>query len=141
MKRLLLVLTLAFVVASCSSDEPGPPLSVAEYGAQGDAICDQMNADLDRLAGEFSPDLNPEEQRDLSIEANTISRDAIDDLFRLSPPASLVDQRQTLLDLAQERRDLISRMNNGESLIDQINTVNQDFEIEAAAVWPRCTSG
>ena len=139
MKRVLLVLVIALAAVGCGSDEPGPPLSAADYGAQGNAVCDKMNADLDRLSAKFSSDMSPEQQRDLSIEANTISRDAINELFTLTPPASLETQRQLLLDLAEERRELIDRMNNGENLVDRINEVNLDFEIEAATVWPSCS--
>jgi hypothetical protein len=140
MKRLLLIVTFALVALGCGGDDPGPPLIQGDYATQGNAICEQMNAELDALSVRASQSISPEEDQDLFVQANLISRDAIDALFDLSPPTSLVDDRQSLLDLVDERRDLIERMNNGEDFFDEIIDVNTKFEDEARSIWPSCTT-
>lgn len=140
MKRLLLILSIALLTLGCGGDDPGPPLTQADYATEGNAICDQMNAELDALSVLASQSISPEEDRDLFVQANLISRDAIDALFDLSPPTSLIDDRQSLLELVDERSDLIERMNNGEDFFDEITDVNMKFEDEARSIWPDCTT-
>jgi hypothetical protein len=140
MKRLLLIVTFALVTLGCGGDDPGPPLTQVDYAAEGNAICDQMNAELDALSVRASQSTSPEEGRDLFVQANLISRDAIDALFDLSPPTSLIDDRQSLLELVDERRDLIERTNSGEDFFDEITDVNTKFEDEARSIWPSCTA-
>jgi hypothetical protein len=138
--RLLLIITFALVILGCGADGPGPPLTQSAYATQGNTICEQMNAELDALSIRASQSISPEEGRDLFVQANLISRDALDALFDLSPPTSLVNGRQSLLELVEERRDLIERMHNGEDFFDEITDVNLKFEDEARSIWPNCTT-
>ena len=141
MRYLSILFVAGALLLACSSDDPGPALSTSAYTAQGNGICDGMNAELDALSRQASAgDLSPEEERDLFIQANTISRDAIDALFDLSPPESLVDERESLLALVEERRQLIDQASNGTDVFDEITEVNERFEAQARAIWPSCTT-
>lgn len=142
MKRLAITLLMGLVVLGCGDSDPQPtePLTQAAYSAQGNAICEQMNADLDALSIQVAAGVSPEEERDLFVEANRVSSGAIAALFELTPPASLVDDRQSMLDLVEARRQLIQRMGNGEDLSEQLLAVNQQFEDEARSIWPSCTT-
>ena len=140
MKKLLFVLALALGVAACGGDEPAAPLTEVAYSAQGNAICDQMNAQLDGLALQVSQGVSPQAEREIFDQANDVSRQAIDALFELSPPTSLVEERAGLLELVEERRQLIERLNNGEDLFDELVVVNEQFDTEAQSIWPSCTN-
>ena len=140
MKRPLFILTIALATLGCGGDSSGPPLTQGGYSAQGNAICVQMNAELDALTVRASQSLSPEQDRDLFVEANLISREAIDALFALSPPTLLIDDRLSLLELVSERRNLIERMNDGADVIDEITVVTMKFEEEAQLIWPSCAA-
>jgi len=141
MKRLMTLLIMTIAVFGCSSEgepEPTGPLTESAYSAQGNAICEQMNADLDALSLRMAAGISPEVERDIFRQANTISSEAIMSLFELSPPGSLVDDRQLLFDIVEERRQLVERTNNGEDLAQDFLVVNQRFEDAAQAIWPSC---
>ncbi len=140
MKRLLLVVALGLATVGCAGDDPVTPLTTSEYSAQGNAFCDQMNAELDALSVKASSGVSPEVERDIFVQAGEVSRQAIDALFDLEAPAALLDERQALLELMQEQRTLIERLNNGADLVDEITDVNQRFDAEAMAIWPSCTT-
>ena len=135
MKRPLFILTIALATLGCGGDSSGPPLTQGGYSAQGNAICVQMNAELDALTVRASQSLSPEQD-----QANLISREAIDALFALSPPTLLIDDRLSLLELVSERRNLIERMNDGADVIDEITVVTMKFEEEAQLIWPSCAA-
>lgn len=138
-KRMLLVFVVAIATVACGGDDAAVPLTEPEYSAQGNAICEQMNAELDALAVQASSGVSPEDERQIFVQANEISRSAIESLFDLVPPASLADDRQVLRELVDERRQLLERLTNGEDLGEEVTEINLHFDAAARRIWPSCT--
>jgi hypothetical protein len=108
---LVAVLAGLIVFAGCGGDDDSssdPALSKSEFLAQGNAICEQGDKEIDAEARQFFTSQQPspaEEEKFLTDTVIPNVQNQIDELDALSPPAGDEDQVQAIIDSAQSALD------------------------------------
>jgi|GEM_PF-5842187 len=146
--RIAALLALAMVWVALSScgggsgdSDTGEPLTDAEYIAQGNALCDQVNEQLVELSNEYGGALTQEQQVEFSTRANEIGQGIFPQLFALSPPPERADAHQLAQDLFTVFEAMRDDLAAGEEIgVGEMSIAAQTAQFQLVSIWPNCQS-
>jgi small-conductance mechanosensitive channel len=121
MRRLSLLLLLAFAAACGGSNDETGPLSRSEYTKRANASCVEAEQKLDAL-GSFAN--FKELEKEMKAGHDAIKQSA-DELRALTPPTQLATRHDELVSLTDETADVATRISAAAGKNDQLEMEKQ----------------